>query len=59
MTSRKTTRQKTAMKKLKVKKETIRDLDVKDRARGVKGGSGTICQTPPTTLVSYQATCLR
>jgi len=28
-------------KKLKVKKETIKDLSVKDRANGVKGGNLT------------------
>jgi hypothetical protein len=41
-TSRKTSRA-TRVKKLKVKKETIKDLDVK---RGsINGGSGILCQT--------------
>jgi hypothetical protein len=37
-TRKKTTRGKGDSKKLKLKKETIRDLDVKSKARDVKGG---------------------
>ncbi|HEX7252023.1 MAG TPA: hypothetical protein VF376_04005 [Thermoanaerobaculia bacterium] len=35
-----------AGKKLKLKKETIKDLDVKGKAKDVKGGSMLQCQKP-------------
>jgi hypothetical protein len=38
MVTKKTTASKKAVPKLKLKKETIRDLDVKGKAGNVKGG---------------------
>ncbi len=37
-TRKKTTTRKTPIKKLKLKRETIRDLDVKGKGSGMKGG---------------------
>jgi len=46
------------VKKLKLKKETIRDLDVKRTAKKVKGGK-VVEYTPPslTCVCTWAATC--
>lgn len=38
MTTRKPSARKTRIKKLKVKRETIKDLDVKEKAKDLRGG---------------------
>jgi hypothetical protein len=38
MTTRKTAKAKSGVKKLQIKKETIRDLDVQESAKKVRGG---------------------
>jgi len=40
-----------SVEKLKLKKETLRNLDVKDKARGVKGGGTIVGNTAGATCV--------
>lgn len=53
MTARKkATDTKAETKKLRLKKETIRDLDMQNKANGVRGGSGGVC-TKTVTETCY------
>ena len=51
MTTKKTATGKDQAKKLKLKKETVKDLEVKGKASGVKGGR------PGTLLCLSKAAC--
>ena len=60
MTAKKTGTGKGQAKKLKLKKETVKDLDVKGKANGVKGGvflTG-MCTNRATCVCGTEATCL-
>ena len=48
MTTKKTATGKGQAKKLKLKKETVKDLDVKGKANGVKGGAIRLTGACPT-----------
>jgi hypothetical protein len=45
MTTKKKTTGKSDIRKLKLKKETVRDLDAKGTGKNVKGGSAVTCAT--------------
>ena len=51
---KKATAGKTETKKLRLKKETIRDLDVQKKGSGVKGGSGEVCTRTFTVACPVQ-----
>jgi hypothetical protein len=52
--AKKPTAGKRGIKKLKVKKETIRDLDPRSKGNGIKGGA----VTGKVTVTCFEKTCL-
>ena len=58
-TSKKTTASKEQVRKLKLRKESLKDLDVKGKAKEVKGGHTSIgCQIPTQDIRKCAATAV-